>query len=101
MGEIRVDPGTLRAAGGTAQAAGADLRGLAGEVAAALSAVDGAAPPESGGAAAMFSNAVQTGTLAVSECVVALGSNADTAANVYEQTDRQAMPDGPVPGGPR
>ena len=41
---------------------------------------------------ATFSNAVQNGALAVSDGVVALGSNAETAAGVYEQADRQAMP---------
>jgi hypothetical protein len=92
MGEIRVEPAGLRAAGGSAQAAGADLRGLAGEVAAALSGVSGAAPPETGGASTAFSNAVQTGALAVSDGVTMLGSNAQTAAGVYEQVDREAMP---------
>jgi hypothetical protein len=92
MGEIRVDPGSLRSAGGTAQSAGSDLRGLAGEVAAALSGVSGAAPSETGTAAGAFSQTVQVGALAVGDGIVQLGANAETAATVYEQVDRQAMP---------
>jgi Excreted virulence factor EspC, type VII ESX diderm len=92
MGEIRVDPGTLRSAGGVAESAGADLRGLAGEVSAALSGVGGSAPAETSGAASAFSNALQVGALAIGDGVSALGANAGTAADVYEQVDRQAMP---------
>jgi hypothetical protein len=92
MGQIRVEPGSLRSAGGIAQSAGADLRGLAGEVLAALSAVGGAAPPETSAASATFSNGMQTAALAVGDGVASLGSNAGTAADVYEQVDEQAMP---------
>lgn len=92
MSEIRVDPGALRAAGGVAQSAGSDLRGLAGEVGAALSAVGGAAPGQTSGAAAGFSSAAQAATLAVGDGILALGSNAEAAAGVYEQVDREAMP---------
>jgi hypothetical protein len=92
MGEIRVDPGTLRSAGGVAQAAGADLRGLAGEASAALSGVGGSAPAETGAAVNAFSNALQVGALAIGDGVTALGTNAGAAASVYEQVDRQAMP---------
>jgi Excreted virulence factor EspC, type VII ESX diderm len=92
MGEIRVDPGSLRSAGGVAQSAGADLRGLAGEVSAALAGVGGSAPAETSGAVGAFSNALQVGALAIGDGVAALGSNAGTAACVYEQVDRQAMP---------
>jgi hypothetical protein len=92
MSEIRVEPGGLRSAGGVAQSAGADLRGFAGEVGAALSGVGGAAPPQTAAAAASFSDAMQTGALAVGDGVAALGANAGTAADVYEQVDREAMP---------
>jgi hypothetical protein len=96
VSRIEVEPGGLRAAGGTAQSAGADLRGLGGEVLAALSAVGGAAPPQTSAAAQTFSTGMQTATLAVGDGVAALGSNAGTAADVYEQVDQQAMPLGPV-----
>jgi hypothetical protein len=95
MGQIRVEPGSLRSAGGIAQSAGADLRGLAGEVLAALSAVGAAAPPQTSSAAATFSAGMQTAALAVGDGVASLGSNAGTAADVYEQVDAQAMPAGP------
>jgi hypothetical protein len=92
MGEIRVDPGSLRSAGGVAETAGADLRGLAGEVSAALAGVGAAAPAQTSGAATAFSSAMQTGALAIGDGVSALGANAGTAASVYEHVDREAMP---------
>ena len=95
MSRISVEPGGLRSAGGVALSAGADLRGLAGEILAALSGVGGAAPPETSAAAATFSGGMQTAALAVGDGVAALGANAGTAADVYEQVDAQAMPVAP------
>jgi hypothetical protein len=95
MGRITVESASLRSAGGVAQSAGADLRGLAGEVLAALSAIGGAAPPETSVASATFSNGMQTAALAVGAGVASLGSNAGAAADIYEQVDEQAMPAGP------
>jgi hypothetical protein len=92
VSQIKVEPGGLRSAGGVAQAAGADLRGLAGEVLAALSAVGGPAPPQTSAAAETFSKGMQTAALAVGDGVASLGTNAGTAADVYEQVDEQAMP---------
>ena len=92
MSRISVEPGGLRSAGGVAQSAGADLRGLAGEVLAALSAVGGAAPPQTSAATATFSGGMQTAALAIGDGMAALGANAGTAADVYEQVDAQAMP---------
>jgi hypothetical protein len=96
VSRISVEPSGLRSAGGVAQSAGADLRGLAGEILAALSAVGGAVPPETSAAAATFSGGMQTAALAIGDAVAALGSNAGTAADVYEQVDTQAMPIGPA-----
>ena len=93
MSEIRVEPGSLRTAGGTARLAGTQLAALAGEVSAALAGVAGAAPPETSGASAAFGSAVETGALAIANGIGSLGSNAETAASVYEQVDRQAMPE--------
>jgi Excreted virulence factor EspC, type VII ESX diderm len=101
MPEIRVDPGSLRSAGGTARLAGSQLRTLAGEVTAALSEVAGAAPPETSGASTAFAGALETCALAIAEGIGTLGSNAESAASVYEQVDRQAMPASPGRGGPR
>jgi hypothetical protein len=92
MPAIEVETGALRSAGGSAQSVGADLRGLAGEVGAALSGVGGAAPPATAAAGAAFAQAVQAGALAIGEGVSSLGANAVTAAGVYEQVDREAMP---------
>jgi hypothetical protein len=92
MGEIRVEPGSLRSAGGTARLAGTQLMALAGEVRAALSGVAGAAPPETSGASAAFAAAVEAGAIAIADGVGALGSNAEAAASVYEQVDREVMP---------
>ena len=69
----------------------AKVAGLTGKTA-ALSGVADAAPPETGGASAAFAGAVQNGALAVADGVVSLGSNAEAAASVYEQVDRQVMP---------
>jgi hypothetical protein len=96
MPEMRVDPGSLRSAGGTAQLAGGRLRTLAGEVTAAVSGVAGAAPPETSAASAVFANALETCALAIAEGIGALGANAESAASVYEQVDRQAMPVAPA-----
>jgi hypothetical protein len=96
VSRISVEPSGLRSAGGVAHSAGADLRGLAGEVLAALSAVGGAAPPQTSAAAAAFSGGMQTAALAIGDGVAALGTNAGTAADVYEHVDAQAMPLGPV-----
>jgi hypothetical protein len=92
MAEIRVDPGSLRSAGGTARLAGTQLLALAGEVRAALSGVAGAAPPETSGASTAFAGAVEAGAVAIGDGVGALGSNAESAAAVYEQVDQEAMP---------
>src|SRR5215216_2223541 len=92
MPEIRVDPGSLRSAGGTARLAGSQLRSLAGEVTSAVAGVGGAAPPETSAASSAFASALETCALAIAEGIAAVGSNAESAASVYEQVDRQAMP---------
>jgi Excreted virulence factor EspC, type VII ESX diderm len=92
MPRIDVETGGLRAAGGSAESVAADLRGLAGEIAAALSGVGGAAPPQSSAASGEFSQALQAGALAIADGVGSLGANAVSAAGTYEQVDRQAMP---------
>jgi hypothetical protein len=92
MAEIRVDPGSLRSAGGTARLAGTQLLALAGEVRAALSGVAGAAPPDTSAASSAFGGAVEAGAVAIGDGVGALGTNAESAAAVYEQVDQEAMP---------
>jgi hypothetical protein len=89
---FEVETGGLRTAGGSAQGVAAELRGLAGEIAAALSGVAGAAPPESAAAGGAFSQAAQAGALAIGDGVGSLGANAVSAADAYEQVDGQAMP---------
>jgi hypothetical protein len=91
-GRFDVETGGLRAAGGSAETIAADLRGLAGEIGAALSGVAGAAPPESAAATGEFSQTVQAGALAIGDGVGGLGANAVSAADAYEQVDGQAMP---------
>lgn len=92
---IDVETGDLRSAGGSAQGVAADLRGLAGEIAAALSGVAGAAPPQTASATGEFSNTAQVGALSIGDAVGSIGGNAISAAGVYEQVDAQAMPDHP------
>ena len=70
----------------------ADLRGLAGEIGAALAGVSGAAPRESAAVTGQFSQTVQAGALAIGDSVGSIGSNAVSAADAYEQVDRQVMP---------
>ena len=65
MSRIDVETGGLRTAGSSAQGVGADIRGLAGEIRAALAAVGGAAPPETASAGQAFAGAMETGALAV------------------------------------
>jgi hypothetical protein len=88
-----VETGGLRTAGGSAEGVAVELRGLAGEIAAALSGVAGAAPPETSAASGTFSQGLQAGALAIGEGVGALGANAVSAADAYEQVDRQVMPE--------
>jgi len=90
---IDVETGGLRTAGGSAESVAADLQGLAGEIAAALSGVGGAAPPETAGASGMFSQALQAGALATGEGIGALGANAVSAADAYDVVDRRVMPE--------
>lgn len=96
MPRIDVETGGLRTAGGAAQAIGGDLRGLAGQIQAALADVGGAAPPQTASAGGAFSQAMETATLAVGDGVARLGGNAQVAADVYDTVDRQVMPTGPV-----
>jgi hypothetical protein len=88
-----VETGGLRTAGGSAESVAAELQGFAGEIAAALSGVAGAAPPETSSASGMFSQALQAGAFAIGEGVGSLGANAVSAADAYEQVDRQVMPE--------
>jgi hypothetical protein len=87
-----VETGGLRSAGGSAESVAGDLRGLAGEIGAALSGVSGAAPPQSSAATGQFSQTVQAGALAIGDSVGSIGANAVSAADAYEQVDRQVMP---------
>jgi hypothetical protein len=87
-----VETSGLRSAGGSAETVAADLRGLAGEIGAALAGVSGAAPPQSAAATGQFSQTIQTGALAIGDSVGSIGANAVSAADAYEQVDRQGMP---------
>ena len=98
MSRIDVETGGLRTAGSGAQGVGADIRGLAGEIRAALAAVGGAAPPETASAGQAFAGGMETGALAVGDGVASLGGNALSAADAYEVVDQQVMPTGG--GGP-
>lgn len=92
MPRIDVETGSLRTAGGSAESVAAELQGFAGEIAAALSGVGGAAPPQSAAASGEFSHALQAGALAIADGVGSLGANAVSAADTYDQVDQQVMP---------
>ena len=92
MPRIDVETGGLRTAGGSAESVAAELRGFAGEIAAALSGVGGAAPSQSEAAGAQFGRALEAGALAIADGVGSLGANAVSAAETYEQVDQRVMP---------